>query len=79
MIAVILQIPDSRTQDDFGQPIRREEGEALYDAKTSGGPWALMTEASWKYHRASARLGIGRGQKYVYKDGKYQKDVAASR
>lgn len=73
-----LFIPSDRTQDDFGQPILREPGEVLYDAKTvHGGVWALMTEASWKYHRASKKLGIGYGQKYVYSDGMYTKLVEA--
>lgn len=63
----------SRSEDDFGQPIHREEGELLYDAPTTSGPWAIMTEASWKYHRRTARLGTGLGQAYRYDGSKFVK------
>jgi hypothetical protein len=68
-------LPATRHVDDFDQPITRQEGEALYDAPTVyRGTWALMTQVSWEYHRKSARLGTGRGQKYVCAaDGKYRK------
>lgn len=70
-----FHLPASQTQDDFGQPIHRTVGEVLYDASTvHNGSWALMTEASWKHHRRSAKLGTGHGQKYVCgEDGVYRK------
>lgn len=65
-----------RTEDDFGQPIHRIEGEALYDAATVHGPWALMTEASYLHHRRYKELGVGRGQKYQLKDSGFYEKVA---
>lgn len=46
-------------KDDFGLPF----GEFMYDAKTTDGPWANMSEASWEKH-GIGRLGPGYGQKY---------------
>lgn len=69
----MLMISKTADTDDFGQPIWRTVGEALYDAPTTHGPWALMTEASWKHHRRSASLGTGRGQKYAYDGENYMK------
>jgi hypothetical protein len=51
-------------EDDFGQPFTHQEGEFVYDAATISGPWATMTEQSWKIFGASTVLGLGRGQKY---------------
>jgi hypothetical protein len=69
-----LSLSATRTHDDFDQPILRTVGEALYDAQTVyRGSWALMTHASWAYRRKSARLGTGRGQKYVYDGTSYLK------
>ena len=51
-------------QDDFGQPFTGKEGEVVYDAKTKGGPWAMMTETSFQMF-GHGRLGLGLGQKYV--------------
>lgn len=50
--------------DDFGAAFTKKEGEVVYDAKTRHGPWATMTEASWKAH-GNMQLGQGFGQKYV--------------
>jgi hypothetical protein len=49
--------------DDFGVPFTFEEGEIVYDARTKMGPWATMTEQSWKIH-GMGQLGLGMGQKY---------------
>ena len=70
-----LSISPARLEDDFGQPIHHTVGEVLYDGKTFyAGAWALMTEASWKCHRASAKLGTGMGQKYqLGEDGVWRK------
>jgi len=69
-----LHITDTRSVDDFDQPILRVVGEALYDAPTVyNGVWAFMTQASWEYRRKSDRLGSGRGQKYVYDGTAYMK------
>ena len=69
-----LALSRGRSEDDFGQPIHHTTGEVLYDAKTVHGPWALMTESSWKRNRASSRLGVGMGQKYrLQADGRWLK------
>lgn len=69
-----LHMVGKRTEDDFGQPIHRTEGEVLYDAATTHGPWALMTEASYLHHRRYKELGTGRGQKYrLDETGRYVK------
>ena len=70
-----LALSRGRTEDDFGQPIHHTSGEVLYDARTlHRGVWALMTEASWKRHRGSPRLGTGYGQKYqLGEDGIWRK------
>jgi hypothetical protein len=49
--------------DDFGDAFTLKEGEIVYDAKTVHGPWATMTEASFKTH-GTGQLGTGKGQKY---------------
>ena len=51
------------TADDFGVPFTMKEGELVYDAKTLKGPWATMTEASYRLH-ATGKLGLGNGQCY---------------
>lgn len=51
-------------RDDFGIPFTKKEGEVVYDAKMRAGPWATMTEQSFRIH-GSGRLGVGLGQKYV--------------
>ena len=59
--------------DDFDDPYLLEEGGVMYDAKTTHGPWANMTEKSYQQH-GTGRLGLGFGQKYAYqKDGKWLK------
>ena len=69
-----LSISSRRIEDDFGQPIHHTVGEVLYDAKTIYGPWALVTETSWKRHRVGPRLGTGFGQKYqLQADGVWRK------
>jgi hypothetical protein len=55
---------ENLSQDDFEQPFTKLEDEVVYDAKTRLGPWATMTEASWKVF-GIGRLGLGLGQKYV--------------
>lgn len=55
------------TKDDFGQPFTNKTGEKVYDAKTRMGPWATMSEASFKVHGAG-KLGLGVGQCYVRQD-----------
>lgn len=62
-----------KTRDDFDQPLLRQKGEALYDAKTKYGPWATMTQASYDRHAAPGGLGTGKGQKYVYDGENYVK------
>jgi hypothetical protein len=59
---------ESMTADDFGIPFTMAEGEIVYDAMTKrpdgrGGPWATMTEASFRVH-GMGRVGLGIGQKY---------------
>ena len=55
---------EDRNADDFGVPFTTKEGEVVYDARTRHGPWACMTEKSWKQHGVG-KLGTGYGQKYV--------------
>lgn len=55
---------EKRSHDDFKMPFGHYEGEVVYDAKTKMGPWATMTEVSFKTH-ALGKLGTGFGQKYV--------------
>ena len=52
------------THDDFAYPFTGKEGEVVYDAKTKGGPWAMMSETAYKIFGAG-KLGTGYGQKYV--------------
>lgn len=60
-------------KDDFGVPFTKEKGEVVYDAKTKGGPWAMMTEKSFREH-GFGRLGMGWGQRYERnKDGELHK------
>lgn len=55
--------------DDFGQ----EYQGVMYDGKTRMGPWANMTEVSWKKYGVG-KLGTGYGQKYLKQpDGKWLK------
>lgn len=49
--------------DDFGQAFTMKEGELVYDAKTLQGPWATMTEASYRLY-GCGKLGLGHGQCY---------------
>lgn len=59
--------------DDFGDPYDLNPGGIMYDAKTDLGPWANMTEKSFKEH-GPGRLGTGFGQKYVMQeDGRWLK------
>ena len=55
--------------DDFGVPF----GEIMYDGKTTLGPWANMSEASWKKF-GIGRTGLGCAQKYQKQsDGRWLK------
>jgi hypothetical protein len=55
--------------DDFGVPYTA----VMYDAKTRMGPWANMTEESFKQH-GYGKLGLGLGQKYAKQaDGRWLK------
>lgn len=54
---------EKRSHDDFNVPFTHKKGEVVYDAKTVMGPWATMTEASFKKY--GGKLGTGFGQKYV--------------
>lgn len=54
---------EKRDTDDFNVPFTHKSGEVVYDAKTVMGPWATMTEASFKKY--GERIGIGFGQKYI--------------
>lgn len=59
--------------DDFGLPYDLEEGGIMYGAKTSQGPWANMTEASFRRY-GTGRLGPGFGQQYqMQADGRWLK------
>ena len=55
------------SKDDFGVEFTNKEGEIIYDAATFQGPWATMTEQSWKKHGRGS-LGLGLGQKYRRND-----------
>ncbi|MCJ1903190.1 hypothetical protein MR829_22945 [Paracoccus versutus] len=55
---------EAMSKDDFDVPFTKQTGEVIYDAKTKFGPWATMTEASYRTHGVGV-LGIGFGQKYV--------------
>lgn len=39
-----------------------------FDFKTTFGPWAHGCEAHWMQYRASARLGVGQGQRWITED-----------
>ena len=52
------------THDDFGYEFTRKEGEVVYDAKTAGGPWAMMSQEAYEAF-GIGKLGTGLGQKYV--------------
>ena len=55
--------------DDFGVPY----GNIMIDGKTRQGPWANMSESSWKIF-GCGRLGTGYGQKYrKQSDGRWLK------
>lgn len=55
--------------DDFGHPIIS----IMYDGMTRMGPWATMSETSWRQHGVG-KLGTGYGQKYERQpDGKWLK------
>lgn len=54
---------EQMTKDDFDHPFTNREGEIIYDAATIQGPWATMTETSFKMF-GRGKLGLGRGQKY---------------
>lgn len=59
---------EAMSADDFDVPFTKAEGEIVYDAMTRRpnglpGPWATMTEASFKEH-GYGKLGLGLGQKY---------------
>ena len=56
-------------QDDFGDKYK----DTMIDGKTMEGPWANMTERSWRNH-GCGRLGTGFGQKYKKQsDGRWLK------
>jgi hypothetical protein len=56
-------------KDDFGMPYK----DIMYDGKTKMGPWANMTEASWKKYGVG-RTGTGFAQKYQKQaDGRWLK------
>lgn len=56
-------------RDDFGAPYK----DVMIDGKTKQGPWACMTEESWKEHGLGL-LGTGLGQKYQrQEDGRWLK------
>ena len=56
-------------KDDFGDTIK----DMFIDGKTVMGPWALMTERSFKSF-GTGRMGLGYGQEYEkQKDGKWLK------
>ena len=55
---------EGKKTDDFGVKFTNRFGENVYDAKTKTGPWAMMTETSWKLYGKGV-LGIGRGQRYT--------------
>ena len=55
--------------DDFDRPYKN----VMYDAKTKFGPWANMTEESFREHGYGV-LGLGKGQKYEKQsDGRWLK------
>lgn len=55
--------------DDFGLPYK----DIMIDGRTIRGPWANMTEQSWRVHGVG-RLGTGYGQKYKKQaDGRWLK------
>lgn len=55
--------------DDFGLKIT----DTIYDGKTTLGPWALMSQASWNQY-GIGRVGLGYGQKYKKQsDGRWLK------
>jgi hypothetical protein len=54
---------ERRTTDDFGQPFTNETGEYVYDAKTTYGAWATMTQKSFDEYGLKL-LGVGYGQRY---------------
>lgn len=58
---------EKMSKDDFGDQFTMKEGELVYDAATFHGPWATMTERSWKLYGCGV-LGTGRGQKYKRND-----------
>lgn len=51
-------------KDDFAVKFTQKMGEIIYDAKTRMGPWATMTETSFKVY-GMGHLGVGHGQKYL--------------
>ena len=55
---------EAMSKDDFDIPFTKQTGEVIYDAKTKFGPWATMTEASYRTYGVGV-LGIGFGQKYI--------------
>jgi hypothetical protein len=57
------------SNDDFGLPIY----DTFYDGKTSVGPWAFMSERSWRTY-GIGQTGTGLGQKYAKQaDGQWLK------
>ncbi len=55
--------------DDFSSSYK----DIMYDGKTKMGPWANMTEESWKKY-GCGRVGQGYAQKYQrQEDGKWLK------
>lgn len=59
--------------DDFDVPYDLTPGSVMYDAKTKMGPWANMTEQSFKQYGVG-KLGTGFGQKYqLQENGRWLK------
>jgi hypothetical protein len=57
-------------RDDFG----RLYGGVMYDAATTAGSWACMSEISWIMHRRYTTLGMGLGQRFEKQgDGRWLK------
>jgi hypothetical protein len=56
-------------KDDFGDTYK----DIMIDGRTMQGPWANMTEKSWRCYGCK-KLGTGYGQKYErQKDGRWMK------
>lgn len=65
----IARIITPKTCDFCRHPSINKEEPALYDFKTTFGPWANGCEAHYLEHRAYPDLGTGKGQKLVLIQG----------